>query len=427
MRTNVLKLSLKKLPALLGVVFGLALSGGIAQAGDTDTEGFHGYLRAGAGASSTHGPQSCFGLGGNTMSYRLGNECDSFTEFGYTKEMIKSENGVSFVGTLWVDAYNGSSDFGSAKTGISKAYVEAKGLDFLNGGIAWIGKRHYLRPDIHMLDLQYINLNGTGGGLDKIGVGAGKLSYAIFKDNDTNNIDPATGRVLSTKAAIRQNLVYEGLPVNAGGTLDAAATIISAQGKNNNNGWQLSVFHRQDKVFGGSNTVGVQYGVGPGTGVGGPCCDRMGSSGSTLLGSDVTRTRIFDSLWVQPTPELSMEFVALVQKDKSDKNGSSTWTTLGIRPVYAVTTNFKLQMEIGTSKVTAGNGGPDLRLTKITFAPTITAGKGYWSRPELRTYVTYGKWNDAATAAVNSSNNSGPVYGTNTSGASAGIQLEAWF
>ena len=37
------------------------------------------------------------------------------------------------------------------------------------------------------------------------------------------------------------------------------------------------------------------------------------------------------------------------------------------------------------------------------------------------------KWNDAATAAVNASNNSGPVYGSNTSGTSIGIQLETWF
>lgn len=427
MKRSVHNLSLKTLPAALGITFGLALSCGLAQAGDTDTEGFHGYLRAGAGSSSTHGPQSCYDLGGNTMKYRLGNECDSYTEFGYTKEMVKTDNGVSFVGTVWVDAWKGSSDFGDAKTGLSKAYVEAKNLDFLNGGIAWVGKRHYLRPDIHMLDLQYINLNGTGGGLDKIGAGPGKFSYAVFKDNDTNEISPTTGKVVSTNAALRQNFIYEGLPVNPGGTFDIAASIISAQGENKHNGWQVSAFHRQANVLGGGNTVGVQYGVGPGTGVGGPCCDRMGPSGSTLLGSDVTRMRIFDSLWIQPTSEFSMEFVALLQKDKSDAKGSSTWTSLGVRPVYALTNNFKLQMELATSKVTSANGGDDMRLSKITFAPTISAGKGYWSRPELRAFVTYAKWNDAATAAVNASNNSGPVYGSNTSGTSIGIQLETWF
>jgi maltoporin len=54
-------------------------------------------------------------------------------------------------------------------------------------------------------------------------------------------------------------------------------------------------------------------------------------------------------------------------------------------------------------------------------------GESYWSRPELRLYVSYGKWNGAATPLVNSTNNSGPVYGSNTSGTSAGLQLEAWW
>lgn len=421
------KKSRKAVSSLLGGVLCFTLGCNLAQAGDTDTEGFHGYVRAGIGSSSTNGPQSCFSLGGNTMPYRLGNECDSFAELGYTKELAKATNGVSFVGTFWLEAYKNGSDFTDAKPNVSKAYVEAKNLDFLNGGVVWVGRRQYLRPDIHILDLQYINLNGTGAGLDKIGAGPGKFSYAVFKDNDNNVIDPETRRVITTNAALRQNFVYEGLPVNPDGTFDAALSVISAEGKDRHNGWQLSVFHRQQKVFGGANTIGVQYGVGPGTGVGGPCCDRIGSSGSTLLGSDVTRLRVFDDLWVQPTENLSFEFVALLQRDKSDAQGSSTWTTVGIRPVYALTTNFKLQMEIGTSKVTVPRGGDDLRLTKITFAPTLSLGKDFWSRPELRAFVTYGKWNKAATAAVNAANNSGPVYGNNTHGTSVGVQMETWF
>ncbi len=410
----------------MSAMIALALSAGMAQASEAEGE-FHGYLRAGVGSSSEKGPQSCFDLGGNTMKYRLGNECDSYFEGGYTKELAKSANGVSFVGTVWLSAYKNGSDFGNAKPEIAKAYMEAKGLDFLNGGVAWLGKRYYFRPDIHMLDLQYINLNGTGGGFDKIGLGPGKFSYAIFKDNDNNVFDVKTGKQLSSDAALRQNLIYEGVPVNQDGTLDAALSLISAQGTDRHNGWQLSVFHKQDKVFGGSNTVGIQYGVGPGTGVGGPCCDRIGSSGSTLLGSDVTRLRIFNDLVIQPTRQFSMEFVALMQRDKSNTGGSSTWTTLGARPVYAFTQNLKLQAELGTSRVTQANGGEALRLTKLTIAPTITMGESYWSRPELRAFVTYGKWNNAATAAVNASNNSGPVYGNNTSGTSVGIQLETWF
>jgi maltoporin len=419
------RLIFKTLPA--GLILAFACGAVIADPYN-DTEGFHGYFRAGVGSSSTHGPQSCFGLGGITMSYRLGNECDSYAEFGYTKELAKSANGASFVGTIWVDAFKNSSDFGDAKLGVAKAYIEAKNLPFMNGGTVWVGKRYYYRPDIHMLDLQYINLNGTGGGIDKVSAGPGKLSYAIFKDNDKNVQDPLTGKVTNTTAAWRHNVIYEGLPVNPGGTLDAAVSLIAAQGKGDtHNGWQLSVFHRQADVLGGANTLGVQYGVGPGTGIGGPCCARIGSSGSTLLGSDVTRLRVFDDIVIQPTKQFSMEFVGLWQRDKSDAAGSSTWSTVGARPVYALTENFKLQGEIGVTRLKSDASPDAARLTKVTLAPTITVGEGYWARPELRAFVSYGRWNNAATAAVNAANNSGPVYGNSTSGTSVGIQVEAWF
>ena len=271
-----------------------------AHASDAEGE-FHGYFRAGAGSSSGHGPQACYGLGGNSMKYRLGNECDSYFEGGYTKELAKAENGVSFVGTIWGVAYTPNSDFAGGKVELAKAYIEAKGLDFLNGGVAWIGKRYYFRPDIHMLDLQYINLNGTGGGFDRIKAGPGKVSYAVFKDNDLNTVDPRTGLRTKSTSALRQNLAYEDLPVNAGGTIDAALSLIRAEDKAGHDGWQLSVFHKQAIAgLGANNVFGIQYGAGPGTGIGGPCCDRIGASGSPALGSGVARLRVFGRRVVQP-------------------------------------------------------------------------------------------------------------------------------
>jgi maltoporin len=415
---------LKTLPAALA----LALACGAATAGDE--EGFHGYLRAGAGSSTAGGPQSCFGLGGITQSYRLGNECDSYTEFGYTKEIAKSSNGASFVATIWADAYKNSSDFGDAKLGLAKAYVEAKNLPFMNGGTIWVGKRYYYRPDIHMLDMQYINMNGTGGGVDALPMGPGKLSYAVFKDNDLNNVDLVKGQITSG-SAVRQNLVYEGLPVNPNGALDLALTVITASSKDKSdlthNGWQASLFHHQSKVLGGSNTFGLQYGVGPGTAIDGPCCARMGSSGSTLLGSDHTRARVFNDLVMQPAKQFSMEFVGLWQRDKSDKDGATTWTTVGARPAYALAQNFKLQAELGVTQLKNDKSPDTLRLTKLTIAPTITVGEDYFARPELRLFVSYGRWNDAASKAVNAFNNQGPVYGSNTSGTSVGVHLETWW
>ncbi|GGX91778.1 carbohydrate porin [Massilia dura] len=413
----------------VGAALALAFACATAAASDHDTEGFHGYLRAGIGNSNHGGTQSCYGLGGITTTYRLGNECDSFTELGYTQEVAKAANGATFVATVWATAFKNSSDFGDAKVDLAKAYIEARNLPFLNGGTAWAGKRYYMRPDVHMLDLQYINLNGTGAGIDRYPLGPGKASYAIFKDNDFNTLDPATGRTIDSPSATRHVFLYEGLPANAGGTLDIAASLIAAEGEDESthNGWQLSVFHRQRQVMDGTNTLGVQYGAGPGTGIDGPCCARIGSAGSTLLGSDYTRLRIFDELYLQPTRDFGIVFVALHQRDRNGPNGSATWNTLGTRPSYALADNFKLQAELGVTTLKSATTPGTQRLTKLTIAPTIALARDYWSRPELRLFATYGKWNDAATAAVNAFNNSGAVYGTDTSGFSYGVHLEAWW
>ncbi|AXA92825.1 carbohydrate porin [Massilia sp. YMA4] len=413
----------------MAAAMALAFACGAAGAAERDIEGFHGYVRAGVGNSNHGGSQSCYGLGGVSMTYRLGNECDSFTELGYTKEVAKADNGVSFVATVWGTAYKNSSDFGDADLEVTKAYIEARGLPFLNGGTAWAGKRHYLRPDIHILDLQYINLNGTGAGIDRFPLGPGKISYAFFKDNDLNNVDPVSGRVTDSTSASRQNILYEDLPVNPGGTIDIAATLITAEGNDDttHNGWQVSMFHHQKNVLGGNNKFGLQYGVGPGTGIGGQCCDRMGGSGSTLLGSDYKRVRVFDELYLQPTRDFGVSLIALYQRDKNGTAGDTTWTTIGGRPSYAFTDNFKLQGELGVSRLKSDTIPGTARLTKLTIAPTIALSRDFWSRPELRLFATYGKWNDAATPLVNAFNNGGPVYGKDTSGFSYGVQVEAWW
>src|SRR3954464_2222742 len=99
---------LKTLPAALTMTLACGAAFAAIGAGN-DTEGFHGYGRVGVGASSTHGPQSCYRLGGNTMKYRLGNECDAYIEFGYTKDIAKSD-GVTYTATIWANTYSPNSE-----------------------------------------------------------------------------------------------------------------------------------------------------------------------------------------------------------------------------------------------------------------------------------------------------------------------------
>jgi maltoporin len=425
-----------------------------AKAADMDDGQFVGYLRVGAGVSQHGGPQDCYYLGnGDGHGYRLGNECDSFTEFGYAKTLARSEDGMGFIGHIMVSDYSPDSAY-SSHIQISQIFFSSTPIEALNGGTPWLGERYYERPDIHWMDLQYINLNGTGGGIDNIGTPwGGKFSYAIFKDDDTSTY---TGTSLSTafqpsNSAIRNDFLYRDLPVNPGGALDFVFGVIAPSTPSSDRFWgyNLHLFHKQN-LWGGGNVFGVQYGEGPGTGRGAPnafnpaapnaafggaggvganaiCCNRMGQAGSTLLGPSDTRLRIFDAIWIQPTTAWGAGFDLLYQGDKSPVygGGTSNWFSAGVRPEYAISRHFKLQAEVGVDSVSYP-GAPTENLLKYTLAPTFTLGPGFFDRPELRFFVTRANWNTASVATINS-NNPTPTVGSITSDTSFGIQVEAWW
>lgn len=384
---------------------------GAAHASDAEGE-YHGYFRVGAGSNDKGGSQACFGLEG-VSKYRFGNECDLYGEFSYTKEMARAANGASFVGTVMASTFSPSSDIGNNHLDLAQALVEAKNVPFLNGATAWIGKRFYDRPDIHVLDFKYLHGDGVGGGIAGISAGPGKFSYALFR----NDID-------KTVSATRHSFIYEGIPVNPEGSLKLDATVIRGDNQASAtpkvaNGWSFSVVHQQGKLLGGDNTLALQYGSGSGIKIGGTDVDAA---------SDIKRTRVFDQMIWQVTPEFSGSLVGLWQHDKSSA-GTRTWTSVGARPVYALNDNFKLILDVGHDNIKPADGGAEQKLTKVTFAPTLALAKNYWSRPEMRAFITYAKWNDAAQAAATpgSALSSTGVFGGSTNGTSIGLQVETWF
>lgn len=420
-----------------------------------------GYLRVGAGLANGGGPQNCYYLGnGDGHGYRLGNECDSYAEIGYARTFAKGDDGTRFVGHVMVSDYSPNSAY-SGNIGIAQIFVDAQGLEWLDGGTAWIGERYYERPDIHWMDLQYINLNGTGAGFDNIQTHflSSRFSYAIFKDDDTLNSTTTTPSTVTkdSNSVIRNNLLLRGLAVNPGGSLDVVLGLLNASSPSpgRHPGYYLNAFHNQQALFGesvgGGNLIGVQYGVGSGTGRGAPltfnaalpnsafgatggtgpdnsCCNRIGQAGSSLLGSEDTRLRVFDAIWIQPTPKFGMAFDAVFQADKSPVyGGTSNWTSFGIRPEYAVFKHFKIQGEVGVDHVTYPGALPE-NLLKYTFAPTITLGQGFFDRPELRFFITHASWNQSASPVIASNSNAGnPSLSQVTSNTSVGFQLEAWW
>jgi maltoporin len=360
-----------------------------------------GYFRAGPGASKKDSSRSCYGLSGPGLKYRLGNECDIYGEFLLSQGF--SKDGVEYKAALMTNLYNPQTDTGDAKVGINQMYVEGKGYDIAPDTTFWIGKRFYGRADVHIVDTFYTNLSGVGAGAD-IPMGAGKLGLAYFK-TDQNSKDSGN----------RVNIDYSGIPVNQDGTLRVLGTLTDGNFTGGKSGFGLTLQHVQDKFLGGANTIWLQYAQGS--------AGLDGNFGSLIAGSDVKSVRLVESFHWQNGP-LGGQAQAMVQTDRAGGIKTNS-ASIGGRVSYAITHNFKLLAELGYSQKKP-DGGDTQKLTKFTFAPTLTTGQGFWNRPELRLYVTTAKWNAAANAAAGPGGLTGAGDGR-TRGTSYGAQVEMWF
>ena len=387
--------------ATLSTAAGLLLAAGSAQALD-----YTGYLRAGPGGTTDGGAsRACYALNGGTsgMKYRLGNECDIYGEFQLAQGFKK--DGIDYKVVLMTDYWNPHSDADDAKhLRLAQMYVGAKGFDFLPEATVWAGKERGRRGDVHIVDTYFTEMAGIGAGMKGIPVGPGKLGVAYYtNDKDTNQ-----------RPGHRGNVEYVDIPTNTDGTLAFFGTATKSQFAGGTNGWGLAAKHVQSKLFGTSlnNVLWVQYAQGS-TGLN----SNFGNQTDT---SAAKKFRVVESVNFQQGAWGGMGML-LWANEKDNAGKATVSTSIGGRVSYGVTRNFKLLTEAGVSQYKP-DGGQRARLTKVTFAPTLSTGPALMDRPEFRLYVTHAKWNKAAGNVTGVAG-----YDGETSGTSFGAQVEVWF
>jgi maltoporin len=377
-----------------------------------------GYFRSGPGGSKKDVSRACYGLSGPGLKYRLGNECDFYGEFALSQG-AKVE-GVDYKATLMTNLFEANTDGNTSKLGINQMYLEGKGYDIAPSTNFWIGKRFHGRADVHIVDTFFVNLSGVGAGAD-VPVGIGTLGVSYFHTDAS-----------ATNSGNRFNFDLGGIDVNPRGKLRALVTLTQAEFTGGKSGTALTLQHNQDlrrlggaaqptqdDLIEGGNVFWLQYAQGS--------AGLDGNFGSLTAGSDVKSFRVVESFTWQ-FAKFGGQAMAMYQSDDSTAGGKVKSTSLGGRGSYAITKNFKLVGELGLSQKKAANAASQ-KLTKLTIAPTLTTGPGFWNRPELRLYVTSAKWNDAANAAAGANGLIGASAATanKTSGTSYGAQVEVWF
>jgi maltoporin len=401
---------------------------------------FFGYFRDSYGGNNKGGGQACYKTPGMDYKLRLGNECDNYGEWGLQQSVYKDQSGVDFtVGVMFdYDSPSGTSPGTSTPFGIQQNYVKMKVPQWA-GAQFWAGKQYYRRENIDMIDFFYLNTSDTGIGVEDVDLGWGKLAFSVFGITPPKS---ATGALANPGgfdvAFFRPDLRLYGIKVNPGGTLEVDGNVMSisrnktvapAPANEGSTSFWLTLEHVQSGVLGGSNTFAAQYANGANAAMG-PGTPGFGDEPTNKNNMQI---RVLDQLLLQPSNVFQVLVGGMYQyKEFGESVGNKRkFNQYGIftRPVWYVSDYFKLQGDLGyTSNKESGQSG--MNLLKGTIAPTLTpmvgSGGGFFVRPEIRLFVTFASWNDAAAAASPTSQN-GVAYGTDKSGVSYGMSVETWF
>ena len=440
----------------LSAAVALALSSVAASAVD-----FHGYFRAGAQASTQGGEVYCLGNGNKGhMVGRLGDECDTYAELTLNQEVYNKANNKWTLNTLvaygtaegnrdlqgdsW-QGVGGTGPWNGQRLSIRELWT---GYQTDAGYQIWAGKRFYQRKDIHLLDLYYLNNSGYGAGIEGIDVGMGNLAFAVTKWANDGTSD-------YNRNVYKLDARWNGIPVGPLGNLDAsviyALPFISEQQEanaagnaraNRANSGALVTLDLNTAVNSDSvnlmNHFVVQYGTN-GFGYIGQNGNHAGDNYTPDL--DDTGVRVID--WgTLDAGNFGLGYSLIwAHVDNGDDHPAadgvnfttprSGWTySIVLRPEYKWTEFTRTTLELGysaqkTNGWVANTKYEDPDVYKVTLAQQFTPGKGFWTRPAIRFYVSYIGGDEFANGwdvGYKNKNKDGDEYQI-----TVGTQVEAWW
>ena len=419
-----------------------------AQADFTPNANFNGYMRSGV----MHG-NSAFGSKTDTVKLgRLGNENDTFMEFGLGADVAKVDDVTYSVYGMIAHGGDGNETDWNTNLSCRQAWAGAKNLLGQGDDFLWIGKRYYKREDIHILDEYYYNVSGTGVGLENVVLGPGKISLAWTRnDKDAKKDDVNIYSMKSeykykglkdnnkpAKVKVNTYDVRYEFPVWDGASLQLGSTYLEAE-KDKNGSYRTYTIEKENSIGDGLN-LSAELNIGLLGGFnktvvqsfsGSSAADVHYGTGSSVYYDEGQGWRLINWGDVHFTKEFGMFHVVQYAHSSGFKSyDSERSVNLAVRPYYQLTKMTKLLAEVGwfADKKTANTDDKGVQSyvskhgSKYTLAYAISPdASNFWSRPEFRFYVSH--------VSVSDNMNIGPTneWVRQTSDNMFGAQVEAWW
>ncbi|MFU0910704.1 maltoporin [Kluyvera intermedia] len=444
-------ITLRKLPVAVAVAAGIMS----AQAMAVD---FHGYARSGIGWTGSGGEQQCFQATGAQSKYRLGNECETYAELKLGQEVWKEGDKSFYFDTNVAYSVAQQNDWEGTDPAFREANVQGKNLiDWLPGSTIWAGKRFYQRHDVHMIDFYYWDISGPGAGIENVDLGFGKLSLAATRSQEAGGSYAFSSQNVYDRTKDTANDVFDvrlaQLAINPDGMLELGADYGRANTTDDyrladgasKDGWMFTAEHTQSMLKGYNKFV-VQYATDSMTTQGKGLSQGSFSEGSFTTGgvtypnvvnNNGSLVRVLDHGAISLGDDWDLMYVGMYQNIDMDNNLGTEWYTVGIRPMYKWTPIMSTLLEVGYDNVKSQQTGDRNNQYKITLAQQWQAGDSIWSRPAIRVFATYAKWEEnwgyvkngdnVSRYAVSSNSNISNTSRGDSDEFSFGAQMEIWW
>ncbi len=400
---------------------------------------FHGYFRSGYGLNSEGGQQVAFQAPGADAKYRLGNEAETYAELIFVNNWLNPEHDTdkAWMKTEFMIEANttNSSNYANFTDGIGndqfrlrEAFVSMGDLfESQPGAKFWAGERYYRRQHIEIDDFYPLDMSGYGAGVEDLNVGIAKMAVAFLSgarpDVVTENGNLAKSNIdlrfydlkgpLGLWAGWFDFATQKGGTAIFGTTLPNLPTTIPTA-----NGFALGLRHERLEWHGGYHEFSIQYGTGAASNFSTSIDD------PTYFINSTARLLMTEQVLVQPNDRFAIMPIFVFQRtrDGVPRHGWDQWVSFGARPEVFFTKYLSLAFEGGVDHTCSASGLYDGWLRKITIAPQIGAGRKFFSRPVLRTFLTYANWSEGLKGYVG-----GIPYLHDTSGLTYGVQAETWW
>lgn len=425
---------------------------------------FHGYFRAGIGQSSN----------GSNVKWnvakvgRLGNENDTYSELEFGTEVYKVNDVSFYIDSLMQLSSDGSKDSEGLRdddfnVDLRQFNLQVKGLiPGQKDAVIWAGKRYYQRADIHIIDSKYLNISGSGAGIEYLKAGPGTFSLAwVRADNEdiSYQYKDATGHDAYYNAPVNVNYIdlrYAGwAPWQGAWTQFSIIAAIPSEVENgagddavsgtpyydNGTGFMGTIEFSQNFSLGYNKTV-LQYATKALAhnviDIGGGWYDSW-SDNEDAKGFGIINTgeiNITDNFSINHVLQYgyTSDMGATGPNNAVYEEDNHSIIRAVVRAGYQLTTYTRLLAEVGSYwedvEYKSGNDASQDG-QKYTIAYAIAPGKGLMSRPELRVYASYLAANgDALVDSRNPGDNLiGDAYGSSSDDSewAFGVQAEAWW